>query len=209
MRSPIMRGAPSAYIEGTYPGHNTSPGSYTLTIKYANSESKAEFKILPNPLYSVTSEQYDEYHLFMKGMENNLNEMHDKVNAILKMRNQIESLLNDLPSDAKYTTIKNDGESLTRKMKEWDDDMIQRKSKAYDDVDNFENKFTADYLFLINQAESEIPRVTKPCKDLLVEYNKKWSHLKAIADEIINTDVPRYTKQLWDEGIGAITNFSK
>lgn len=43
--------------------------------------------------------------------------------------------------------------------------MIQRKSKAYDDVENFENKFTADYMFLINHTESEIPSINQPSLD--------------------------------------------
>ena len=208
MRYPIMTGAPSAYIEGSYRGHKASPGSYSVTIKYGNNVSKADFKILPNPLYPVTADQYSEYHSFMMGMESNFNEMHKTVNLILKMRNQIESLLKDILADEKYAAIKKDGVALSKRMKEWDEAMIQRKSKAYDDVDNFENKFTADYLFLINQAESDIPRVTKPCKDLLIEYNKEWTRLKAIADEIIKADVPKYTKQLWDSGIGAVSNFS-
>ena len=31
-------------------------------------------------------------------------------------------------------------------MKAWDEDMIQRKTKVYDDADNFPAKFTANYL---------------------------------------------------------------
>ena len=43
--------------------------------------------------------------------------------------------------------------------------MVQRKSKAYDDVENFRQGFTAQYLFLINQTESAIPRVNQPNMD--------------------------------------------
>lgn len=208
MRYPVMKGAPTAYIEGSYRGHKASPGSYSATIKYIGKESKADFKILPNPLYTATPENYSEYHAFMTEMEGNLNDMHSKVNTILKMRNQIEGVLKDLPADAKYSSLKKDGNALVKKMTQWDESMIQRKTKAYDDVDNFENKFTADYLFLINQTESDIPKVTKPSRDLALEYGKEWNRLKAIAEEIINVDAPQYTKQLWDNGVGAITNFS-
>jgi len=38
-------------------------------------------------------------------------------------------------------------------MKTWDEEMVQRKSKAYDDVENFPNKFTANYLFLITRQK--------------------------------------------------------
>ena len=36
-------------------------------------------------------------------------------------------------------------QDLLTSLKNWDEDMIQRKSTSYDDVENFPNKFTADY----------------------------------------------------------------
>jgi hypothetical protein len=89
-------------------------------------------------------------------------------------------------------------------MKAWDEDMVQRKSKAYDDVENFPNKFTANYLFLINATESDIPRVNQPSLDRMRELNAQWSGLKARADEILNRDIPALNKKLFDAGLGAI-----
>lgn len=89
-------------------------------------------------------------------------------------------------------------------MKTWDEDMVQRRSKAYDDVENFENKFTANYMFLINQTESDLPRVNQPNIDRLIELNKTWATLKVRADEILNKDIPAFNKLLWAAGVGAI-----
>ena len=82
--------------------------------------------------------------------------------------------------------------------------MVQRKSKAYDDVENFPNKFTADYLFLINQTESDLPRVNKPSLDLLAEYTAKWKVLEARANDFLQKDIPALNKKLWDAGVGAV-----
>jgi hypothetical protein len=89
-------------------------------------------------------------------------------------------------------------------MKTWDEDMVQRKSKAYDDVENFPNKFTANYLFLINQSESDIPRVNQPSLDRLKQLNTEWAALKARGNEILNNDVPSLNTRLWEVGLGAI-----
>jgi hypothetical protein len=94
-------------------------------------------------------------------------------------------------------------------MQAWDEDMIQRKSKAYDDVENFPNKFTANYMFLINQTESDIPRVNKPNRERFQELTAEWNVLDARAKEIINVDVPAYTKLLWEVGIGAVRVMGK
>jgi len=204
MRYATMKGVPEAYIESSFHGHKASPGSYSVTLKYGAVESKTDCKILPNPLYPTTPETYSEYHNFMMSMEESLNDMHTKISSILKMRLQLDDILNDFPDGDKYTALKKAGKDLVKKMKAWDEDMVQRKAKAYDDVDNYENKFTANYLFVINHSESDIPKITKPSRDRLDELTQEWNKLNARAKEIIETDVPNYTKQLWDAGIGAV-----
>lgn len=82
--------------------------------------------------------------------------------------------------------------------------MVQRKSKAYDDVENYPNKFTAEYLFLINQTESAIPRVTASSKQRRTELDKRWKELEAQATEFLTQDLPAFNKQLWKKNIGAI-----
>ena len=106
--------------------------------------------------------------------------------------------------DVKDGTVKADGEKLLKDLDAWDKDMIQRKSKAYDDVENFPNKFTAEYLFLIDATNSTIPRVNQPSKDRKVELDAQWSTLKSRADALKNTAIPAYNKKLWEAGIGAI-----
>jgi photosystem II stability/assembly factor-like uncharacterized protein len=209
MRYPTMIGTPTAYIEGGFRAHKAPPGTYSVLIRYATIEVKAEFKILPNPLYGTSQTEYDDYHTFMMGMEQSLNEMHKQVNDMLKMRNQIEGILKDLPEESKYAALKKTGNDLVKKMKAWDEDMIQRKSKAYDDVENFPNKFTANYLFLINQTESDIPRVNKSSRERLEELNKEWGQLSETGKQIKDVAIPGYTKQLWEAGIGAVGVFTK
>jgi hypothetical protein len=137
-------------------------------------------------------------------MENELSSMHRMINSLFEKQKQLESLISSLPATEKFTSVKADGEALLKKMKAWDEDMVQRKSKAYDDVENFPNKFTANYLFLINATESDIPRVNQPSLDRMRELNTQWAGLKARGDEILNRDIPALNKKLFDTGLGAI-----
>jgi len=130
--------------------------------------------------------------------------MHRMVNSLYEKQTQLESLLASLPTGDKYGAVKKEGDALLKKMKAWDEDMVQRKSKAYDDVENFPNKFTANYMFLINQTESDIPRVNQPSLDRLQELNTRWATLKSRGNEILEKDIPAFNKRLWDVGLGAI-----
>ena len=204
LRYPTLLGAPTAYIEGAFHGHKVSPGNYTMTLKAGAKEVGSDFSVLSNPLYEISNETYAEYDAFMKSTTAHFNEMHTKVNAMLKMRKKIDEVLKDFPENEKFTVIRKNGEELITKMKAWDEDMIQRKSKAYDDVENFPNKFTSEFIFLINSTESDLPRVNDASKKRLKELDEQWKILKARAMQIIDVDVPDYNNQLTEAGIGVI-----
>ncbi|MDB4413249.1 hypothetical protein N9189_01870, partial [Pirellulaceae bacterium] len=169
------------------------------------SETMVEIK--PNPLYPTTKKQYDQYDQAMSEMEESLTEMHRTTNQLFKVQTQIRNLLETLTKDKdveSLSEINKQGEELVEKLKSWDEDMVQRKSKAYDDVENFPNKFTAEYLMLINQTESDIPRVTQGSIDRRAELDSKWQKLKKQAQALLKTDLPKFNKQLWAKKIGAI-----
>jgi len=203
MRYSTMPGVPDAYIESSYRGHKAIPGKYTITLKIGQQKISTNAEILANPLYPTDATAYNEYNSVMSSMENELATMHKMVNNMNAKREQLESLLASL-SDEKYASLKTEGTALVKKMKAWDEDMIQRKTKVYDDADNFPAKFTANYLFLINQTESDIPRINQPSLDRMKELNTEWATLKSRGVEILDKNIPAFNKKLWDAGVGAV-----
>ena len=204
MRYATMPGVPGVDMEISYAGHKAPPGKYSITIKLGEQTASTETEVLANPLYPTNASVYAEYHQTMWAMETELASMHRMVNSLYEKQKQLESLLSSLPAGDKFSVARKEGEALLKKMKSWDEDMVQRKSKAYDDVENFPNKFTANYLFLINQTESDIPRVNQPSLDRLKQLNTEWSSLKARGTEILEKDVPSLNKRMWELGLGAI-----
>jgi photosystem II stability/assembly factor-like uncharacterized protein len=204
MRYATMPGVPGVDMEISYAGHKAPPGKYRLSVKLGEQLVSTEAEILPNPLYPTTAAGYQEYHQTMWGMETELASMHRMVNSLYEKQKQLEALLGSLPAGDKFKAVKSEGAALLKKMQAWDEAMVQRKSKAYDDVENFPNKFTANYLFLINQTESDIPRVNQPSLDRLKQLNAEWASLKARGSELLDRDVPAFNKRLWDLGLGAI-----
>jgi photosystem II stability/assembly factor-like uncharacterized protein len=203
MRYPTMKGAPTVYIEGSYRGHKASPGEYTLQLKMGEQALNTTFTILENPLYGLSAEDYAAYHQFMTAAEREFNAMHQMVNDIMNLRKQLSDIIVEMDKEGQQGLIK-EAQELVEKMKAWDEEMIQRKSKAYDDVENFPNKFTANYLFAINHAESGIPRVNQPTRNRIAELNVVWEQLKQEGETILKIAVPALNKKLWEAGIGAV-----
>lgn len=204
LRYATMPGVANVYIESSYAGHKAPPGKYSITLKMGEQTTATETEILVNPLYPTTAATYAEYHQTMLGLETELTAMHRLTNSLYEKQKQLESLLGSLPAGDKFSTIKKEGEALLKKMKTWDEEMVQRKSKAYDDVENFPNKFTANYLFLINQTESDIPKVNQPSLDRMKQLNTQWDVLKARASEMLDKEIPALNKRMWEAGLGAI-----
>lgn len=200
MGYPIMPGIPDVYIEANFRGHRAPPGNYTLELSAGGKTVSTMGEIKELPGFETKPGQYEEHNRFMIALESNLTEMHNMINALFKVQNRLKGILKDLDEGP----LKSQGESILEKLKEWDQLMVQRKSKAYDDVENFPNKFTAEYLFLINQSTSAISRVNKSSNDRKLELDQQWSVLKGQAKGIMEQDLPAYNKALWEAGIGAI-----
>ena len=199
-----MPGIPTAYIEASYRGHKATPGKYKLTLEVNGKALETEAVILANPLYPTTPQEYVEYDRVMSDMEKLLTQMHSKTNRLFRIQNRIKELLKSIPDEKGYAKVREQGNMLAETLRKWDEELVQRKSKAYDDVENFPNKFTAEYLFLINQTESDIPRVTNASKERRKELEAQWKKLEAQANKLIQKDLPAYNKLLWEKKIGAI-----
>lgn len=197
---PIMPGIPDVYIEAGFRGHKAVPGDYSISLKAGNDVVTTTAIIQEMPGYKLSAQQYDEYDLFMSEMEKELTSMHQTINSLYQVQGQLKEIINSLDSGP----LKKTGKDLLINLKTWDEDMVQRKSKAYDDVENFPNKFTAEYLFLINQTNSSIPRVNQSSKDRRKELDAQWKDLESRAKSLSDVDIPAYNKMLWEAGIGAI-----
>ncbi len=195
-----MPGIPGAYIEAGFGGHKAIPGTYDIQLKVGGETVTTKGEIKPVPTYETSPGQYEEYDALMSEMEQKVTQMHNMVNTLYDVQKDLKEVLKEIDDSG----LKKDGQKLLEKMMAWDEDMIQRKSEAYDDVENFPNKFTAEYLFLINQTNSSIPRVNKSNLERKKELDQQWTSLKSRADELMNNDIPSFNKKLWDSGIGAL-----
>ena len=203
LRHETSQGIPNVYIEGNYRGHRSIPGNYSATLKYGDQEESVTFSIESNPTYSVTKEEYASYNQFMTEVESNLDDMHGYVNTLNKIESAIHQVIKNHKSEMTDQLLMS-AKKVEQQISLWDEDMVQRKSKAYDDVENFPNKFTANYLFMINQSESDLPRINQPSLDRRAELDEQWKVLKSRADDLLENVIPELNRQFWKMGIGAL-----
>ena len=204
LRHHTVPGVPGVYIEANYRGHKTIPGQYILVLSDGTWRKEVKAPVKANPGYPTTLEEYVFYDRMMTDMENKVTDMHRTINDLYNKQKQLSQILPTLPGDPTYNNLKSQAALLLNKMKAWDEKMVQRKSQAYDDVENFENKFSAEYMFLMNHVESEIPSVNKPSEDRKAALDELWQQYKQEAENILQREIPDLNQQFWKMGIGAV-----
>ncbi|MFN5189058.1 MAG: VPS10 domain-containing protein [Chitinophagia bacterium] len=210
LRHATITAIPNVYIESSFSGHKAIPGNYTIRLMAGGKIIGSTTGVIEaNPNFATTASEYQQYDDLMRLMESTVTEMHQMVNQLKDDATHIEALVKKLKTDAtysgeQYASLKQNAASLITDLKAWDEDMIQRRSTSYDDVENFPNKFTANYMFMMNQTESDIPQVNQQNLDLLKEYTAEWEKLKARGLNLKNVAIPALNKQLWELGMGAI-----
>ena len=205
MRHTTIPGTPRTYIEGNYRGHKAPPGEYTASLTSGDRNSSASFKILANPLVEAATADYQKQHRVMSEIETKVTDMHTKVNWLSEVRGQIESILERL-DDSGYQQLIDQGKSLLKKITEWDGELIQRKSEAYDDTINFENGLSAYYLFVKGQLDNNIPFVTDGAMEQLRVLDEQWRVLEQQYSEMVEQDIPAFNKDLNDAGVRVLNS---
>ncbi|MFT6055006.1 MAG: hypothetical protein ACJASP_001903, partial [Roseivirga sp.] len=195
-----MPGIPMAYLEANFRGHMVSPGDYTIKVVFEGKEVETKAKIVANPLVKFTAANHAAFDQFMTAVEAELTAMHDMINKLYNIKNQLSSVLSTVTDKA----LKAEGEAIVTALDTWDKSMVQRMSKAYDDVENFPNMFTAEYIFMINHSDSSIPLVAQSNRDRKAELDVIWAAKKAQAEAWMKGTLPDFNKKLWEAGIGAL-----
>ncbi len=202
---PIIPGIPGVYIEANFNGHKAPPGNYTITLKANGKTVNTTGEISKISGYKTTDSEYEAYDTIMTDMEQKVTDMHTMINTLKNASDQVTAVIKTLENSNKDQPLITAGKKLLEKMEAWDSDMVQRKSQAYDDVENFVNKFSAEYLFLLNQTDSNIPSVNTPILERKKELDARWSTLKSKGQTLLNNEIPEFNTQLWNAGIGAIS----
>lgn len=205
MRYPTVLGAPRVFIEGSYRGHKAAPGKYQASLKMGGVERTVPVTILPNPNIEATAAEYQDQHQTMSAIEAGINEIHGAVNKLASARKQINQLIELLGDKPEQKAIVESGKALVKKMEAWDALIVQRKAESNDDIINFVNMLSADYIFLKGELDSNIPYVTKGAKDQLVALEARWKPLKDQYNAFVEKDIAEFNNQCRTAGIGKIT----
>jgi photosystem II stability/assembly factor-like uncharacterized protein len=189
MRYLTLPGVPTVFIEGEYVGRKAAPGNYTARWKYEGLERSVTFKILPDPRISATAADYTEQQEWMAKTESGIREIHESVLRMRKIRKQINEVVELLGDRPEMREVVDSGKKIDARLLKWEEELVQNKAQSNDDVINFVNKLSADYIFLRGEMDANIPYITKGQKDRYAELDVMWQALKGQMNAMLDGEV--------------------
>jgi hypothetical protein len=190
-------GVPTVFIEGSYEGYLAAPGEYTVKLKMGDQVQTAKIMVKPRPGMKFTQADYEEQSELMKKIVEEASQIHREVLSARKTNAQLKetsAMLKDKPATDE---IRKKADKLSKDLTDWEDDVVQNKAKSNDDIINYVNKITADYIFLKGDIEANVPYVTEGQKQQFETLHNQWLKLKdrktSIEKEVsaLNADISR------------------
>jgi hypothetical protein len=105
---------------------------------------------------------------------------------IRKQINEVVELLGDRPE---MREVVDSGKKIDARLLKWEEELVQNKAQSNDDVINYINKLSADYIFLRGEMDANIPYITKGQKDRYAELDAMWQTLKGRMNALLDREV--------------------
>lgn len=203
-RTEGLSGVPGVYVYGDYSGYRVAPGKYKARITYKGQSSETEFEIISDPNVSATPAEWIAQQEFMKQAGDQFEELHKSVNKMRQVKKQIETYNESLKDNADAKDLIQSGKDLIKKIETWESNLIEPRSKNFQDVINFPNKLNSEFLQLRGVADAHDPRLTKGVQDRARDVQADWSKYRGQMQEIIQKDIADYNKKFRDKNMPAV-----
>lgn len=194
MRYPILPGVPTVFIEGAYEGRKAAPGNYVAKICFGKWTKQIAVRILPDPRINATSEDYAAQQRIAAKVEGDITEIHNLVLKVRKVRKQLLDISTLLNEDSSAKEIVSTGKAIADKLSKWEDQVVQNKAQSNDDIINFVNKISADFIFVKGELDVNTPYVTKGQEEQYVKLHADWQKLKEMVMALLDKEVNSFNE---------------
>lgn len=204
MRYATLPGVPTVFIEGSYAGRKAAPGKYSVSLKMNGQERTVPLTILADPRLGASAADYKLQEETLAGVDHAVKEIHDDVNQMRVVKKQVTALLDIITDTLAYKAVIDSGKALNKQINNWEDKLVQNKAQSNDDIINFVNMLSADYIFVKGEMDNNIPYVTAGQQQRIAELDAQW---KPLQDEYntIQKKIAAFNALCREKGIEKIT----
>ena len=147
-----LRGAapilpPGAVIFGFPAGGMVPPGTYTARLTAGENVQEAAFTIAADPRGTATQEEMNRQYEFLNQVAGKIGEVGQKIIALRSVRSQVQAVSAQVAEsgadEATRTSVADAAEAIVTRLTELENELVQTKSRSFEDPLNYPGKLTA------------------------------------------------------------------
>jgi photosystem II stability/assembly factor-like uncharacterized protein len=208
-RTEGLTGVPGVFVYGDHSGHRVAPGKYKARITYKGQSSETDIDLISDPKIKATQAEWTAQQEFLKRAGDHFDDMHKSVNRMRQVKKQIETLNESLKDQPNAKDLFDAGKELMKKIEQWENNLIEPRSKNFQDVINFQSKLNAEFLQLRGVADAHDPRLTKGVQDRARDVEAEWAKHKQQLNELIQKDIGNYNRLFKEKNLPAVITDTK
>jgi photosystem II stability/assembly factor-like uncharacterized protein len=198
-----MTTVPGYFVFGNTSGYRMAPGTYTARLTVDGQASEQSFEVMADPRVE-TPDGYEEQQQLVWEAYNAADQVHNSVNKMISVRDQISGLIKASEDHAMADTIAAQGKAANKKISDWIESVVQPNQETFQDVINFPNKLNAQFLYLYNSMDGIVPPVTEGAKQRLDDLQQVWRERKRTMQTILSEDVASFNDIFEENNIPAV-----
>jgi hypothetical protein len=88
-----------------------------------------------------------------------------------------------------------EAKALAAKLKAWEDEVVQNKAESNDDIINYVNKISADFIFLKGELDTNIPYVTNGVKEQYAALKAQWQGHWTVYNRLVTEELNAFNQK--------------
>ena len=160
---------------GSLQGRIVAPGEYRVRLTHGEESRTAVLSVAPDPGWSATRTQYETQERFVAEAQQVIRDLYGAVDELAGVSEQVDAVVERTEEHPLADSIRASGESLTGSITEWEEELIQRRQRTFQDVINFRNKLDAQILALIGSVDGTEPPLTAGARERWADLREEWA----------------------------------
>jgi hypothetical protein len=192
------------FVYGDYRGYRVSPGRYRAILSCNGHSAETIFDVLQDPRLLATSMQWKEQQAFLKKVVQNITSMHKRINAVRKIRTQVQAY-NDLFTEQKeFQELLVLGKALVEQISQWEGEVVETRIRNGQDVINWPSKLNVEFFLLKTLADAPDPAITEGLKKRLHDLEANWERLEKFYTTQLADQINRYNESFRAKQVPAV-----
>jgi hypothetical protein len=203
-----LRSEPPARVAGVLQpgnpqGYRVAPGTYSVRLTAFGRTATQPLRVVPDPRERYSEQQVAAQVRLARQAWERVGELHGNVTDVRSVKEQVGAVVGRLGERQDVQDVKDLGREITARVDSVENRLVQPKIKTFQDVINFRNGLSDQYLYLQEAIDGSEPPLTKGMTDRFTEIEAEYAPFAEMVRRVM-ADVERFNALLKARGIEGV-----